>query len=202
MTDQQDTGAPVAKKRYVPRAEARVILLDATIELLHEVPFNEVTIRRIAEHADLNAMAIMNIFGSQHGLFIAVTRVLSARFANWLANVPDESLEGATLFHEDIVLRTRLLAWLLGQGVDPESLRVDPSLEVSGFLLARQTRAGVDEHTAWLFTQILLYLSEGFITFQDTHDRRPDDLAEALALLDRVRDELPRLSADSTKAAP
>ena len=62
------------KRRYVPRSEGRILLVDATIDLLRELPFSEVTVRKVAERADLNVMAITNIFGSQQELFMAVTR--------------------------------------------------------------------------------------------------------------------------------
>ena len=87
------------KRRYVPRTTSRVLLVGATIELLRELPFDEVTVRRIAERAGLNTKAIMNIFGSQEGLFIEVAGELSRRFAEFLAAQPEEQIyEGCLLY--------------------------------------------------------------------------------------------------------
>ena len=184
------------KRKYVPRAEGRVLLVGATIDLLRELPFSEVTMRKIAERADLNVMAITNIFGSQQGLFVAVTRELGERFATMMASLPDDQVQFDLLFDENVVLRTRLLAWLIGQGADPEDFKVDPSYQVSAIFMARQLKSGSNEEQAWLFAQLLQYIAEGFIVFQDTHDRRHDDLSRAATLLGRIRDELPRLAKD------
>jgi len=184
------------KRRYVPRAEGSVLLIDATIALLRELPFRDVTVRRIAERADLNVVAIKNIFGSQQGLFVAVTRELGNRFAAMMAALPDDQIQFGLLFDENVVLRTRLLAWLIGQGADPELFKVEPEFQVSAIFMARQKKSGADEHQIWLFGQILQYLGEGFIVFQDTHDRRPGDFAQAAAALSRVRQELPKLMAE------
>ena len=182
------------KRRYVPRAEGRILLVDATIDLLRELPFSEVTVRKVAERADLNVMAITNIFGSQQELFVAVTRELGDRFATMMTSLPDGEVQFGLLFDENFALRTRLVAWLIGQGADPQELKVDPSHRLGAVFMARQITSGADEELAWLFAQLLEYIAEGFIVFQDAHDRRDDDLLRGAALLGRIRDELPRLA--------
>jgi len=182
------------KRRYVPRAEGRILLVDATIDLLRELPFSQVTVRKVAERADLNVMAITNIFGSQQELFVAVTQELADRFATMMASLPDDQVQVGMLFDENFVLRTRLVAWLIGQGVDPGVFKVDPSHRLGTVFMARQITSGSDEEQAWLFAQLLQYIGEGFIVFQDTHDRRDGDLLRGAALLGRIRDELPRLA--------
>jgi len=182
------------KRSYVPRAEGRVLLVSATIDLLRTLPFSEVTVRRIAEHAELNVRAIANIFGSQQGLFVAVARELGARFATMLASLPDDQIQFSLLFNDDVVLRTRLVAWLIGQGADPEAFKVEPEFQVSQTFMARQQPGDVSQDQAWLFAQLLQYIGEGFIVFSDAHERRPGDLVNAAILLGRIRDELPRLA--------
>jgi AcrR family transcriptional regulator len=182
------------KRSYVPRAEARILLVNATIFLLRELPFPEVTVRKIAERSGLNVRAIVNIFGSQQDLFVAVTRELGDRFAAIMASLPTDQIQWNLLFDENVVLGTRLVSWLIGQGADPEAFKVKPELQVSQTFMARHQPATTTEAQAWLFAQILQYLGEGFIMFGDTHDRRPGDLASAAILLGRIRDELPRLA--------
>jgi len=183
-----------SKRSYVPRAEGRVLLVNATIELLRELSFPEITVRKIAERSGLNVRAIVNIFGSQQGLFVAVARELGDRFATMMASLPDDQIQFTLLFDENVVLRTRLVSWLIGQGADPEVFKVKPEFQVSQTFMARHQPGTTTEAQAWLFAQILQYVGEGFIMFGDAHDRRPGDLAGAAVLLGRIRDELPRLA--------
>jgi len=169
-------------------------LVNATIELLRELPFPEVTVRRIAEDSGLNVRAIVNIFGSQQGLFVAVARELGDRFAAMMASLPADQIQFTLLFNEDVVLRTRLVSWLIGQGANPEKFKIEPEFQVSRTFMARHQPGTATEAQAWLFAQILQYIGEGFIMFGDAHDRRPGDLAGAAILLGRIRDELPRLA--------
>ena len=184
------------KRRYVPRTTSRVLLVGATIELLRELPFDEVTVRKIAERAGLNTKAIMNIFGSQEGLFIEVAGELSRRFAEFLAAQPEEQIYEGVPIQADFVLRTQLVAWLIAQGADPRSFTRVPDHQVSTILQARQRQreAGIGDDAIRLFTEVLQYLAEGFIIFGGAHDTRPDDVAVAGAFMNRIRADLPRLT--------
>ena len=79
---------PRTKRRYIHRAQARGMLINATINLLRELPFSEVTTRRIACEADLNLVAIQTNFGSQMGLMVAVAAELADRVAVALHEAP------------------------------------------------------------------------------------------------------------------
>ena len=182
------------KRAYVPRAEGRVLLVNATIDLLRELPFDEVTVRRIAERANLNTKAIGNIFGRQQDLFIEVTRELGSRFADILTPLPESEIQVGLPVQGDFVLRTKLVSWLIGQGVTPETFVLDPSLNVTATLQARQMQAGLSENAARFFAELLRYLAEGFVMFSGTHETHEGDLELAARFLERVRADLPRLT--------
>ena len=198
MTDTTDTlsgdeSRPRDRRRNVPRAEARGILIDATIDLFRVTPFAEVTTRKISQAADINEFAIQRIFGSQLDLFAVVAKELNSRFAVWFAQLPADEVQPGALLDPDLVLRTRLIAWLLGNGADPEALKIDPALALNQALLDRNREVGaVSDETARLYTQIIIYLAEGFITFAATHDTRPDDLMREAQLIAKFRDALPQ----------
>jgi len=185
------------RRRYVPRAEGRVVLMDATIELLRNNAFADVTTRKISEAADLNEFAIQRIFGSQLGLFAEVARELSSRFATRFADLPLDEVQPAALLDPDLILRTRLLAWLLGSGAETEELRIDPALSLNQALFRRHWREGaVSEETARVFTQLIIYLAEGYITFEPTHISKPNDIMRMAQLVDKFRDALPGIEAE------
>ena len=197
ITDGSDRPTNGGRRRYVPRAEGRVVLIDATIELLRNNAFADVTTRKISEAADLNEFAIQRIFGSQLGLFAEVTRELSSRFAARFADLPLDEVQPAALFDPYLVLRTRLLAWLLGSGAEPEELRIDPALSLNQALFRRHWREGaVSEEMARIFTQLIIYLAEGYITFEPTHDSQPDDIQRLAQLVEKFRDALPQFEAE------
>ena len=195
MVDSEDEQVRT-KRSYVPRAEGQVALINATIELLREVPLPDVTVRKIAERANLNTMAITNIFGSQQALFVAVARELLDRFSVTMASQPVEQMQFSLLTDEDLNLRTRLVAWLILQGADPEVFIIERALNVSDVFMGRQQQDGATEGQSWLFTQILQFLVEGFIIFREAHPQRPEDLIKAAAILQRIREEFPKMAGD------
>ncbi|MEI7859869.1 MAG: hypothetical protein WCI26_08545 [Acidimicrobiales bacterium] len=197
IVDGSDETSKGGRRRYVPRAEGRVVLIDATIELLRNNAFADVTTRKISEAADLNEFAIQRIFGSQLGLFAEVARELSTRFAARFAGLPLDEVQPGALFDPDLVLRTRLLAWLLGSGAEPEELKIDPALSLNQALFRRHWREGaVSEETARVFTQLIIYLAEGYITFESTHDSQPDDIQRLAQLVEKFRDALPQFETE------
>ena len=88
ITDGSDRPTNGGRRRYVPRAEGRVVLIDATIELLRNNAFADVTTRKISEAADLNEFAIQRIFGSQLGLFAEVLDATLKLTASLISTAP------------------------------------------------------------------------------------------------------------------
>lgn len=184
------------KRRYVQRAQARGLLIDAAIELLRELPFAEVTTRRIAAKADLNLVAIQTNFGSQMGLMVAAAIELGDRVARAVAGLSLEETVEAMLVNPDAILRTRLVAWALGNGVDPDELRRARSEQLARAVADRHDDLGIHSELGRTFTQMAFYLLDGFITFSPTHDHRPDELSRATELLGAIRRHLPAIQSE------
>jgi AcrR family transcriptional regulator len=187
----QSTAAEATKPR-IRADEAQRRLIDATIEIIRERPFQEATARAVADATGLHRSTIERNFGSMTGLYKAVAYDLSDRYAEVVRSVPIEKASAALILHPDVQLRTRLVAWLITQGVDPKEIAIDPEREISALLTARNIRMGVDPNAAWLFTQMMIYMIEGFTLMGETHERRDADLLHGLELIQKVRDDLPR----------
>ena len=99
----------VPRKDRATPDEARERLINATIELLKTEPIPKVTTRRIAEVSGLSLMAIARNFGHQEGLFSAAFKELIKRHTDEMELHPN----AAELFEPNLVMRTKLLAWLL-----------------------------------------------------------------------------------------
>ncbi len=183
---------PEATKPRIRADEAQRRLIDATIEIIRERPFQEATARAVADATGLHRSTIERNFGSMTGLYKAVAYDLSDRYAEVVRSVPLEEASAALILHPDVQLRTRLVAWLITQGVDPKEIAIDPEREISALLTARNIRMGVDPSAAWLFTQMMIYMIEGFTLMGETHERRDGDLLHGLELIQKVRDDLPR----------
>jgi AcrR family transcriptional regulator len=183
---------PESPKPRVRADEARRRLIDVTVEIIRKRPFQEATARAVADATGLHRSTIERNFGSMTGLYKAVAYELSDRYAELVRTVPVEESSAALILHPDVQLRTRLVAWLITQGVDPQEIAIDPEREISALLTARNIRMGVDPSAAWLFTQMMIYMIEGFTLMGETHERREGDLLHGLELIQKVRDDLPR----------
>ena len=179
-----------ASAGWVRAPEARQKILDATIEMLREHAFADVTTAMIAERSGTNRPSINRNFGTREQLFDCVTKELSNRFAERA----EDSAPTQILSDPDIVLRTRLIAWLLGEGLAPDDLAVRSTSRAGEATLRRQRRHGVGEETARIFNQMMVLLAEGFIVFWDTHvDFSDEDLIRGIELLGAIQRQLPHL---------
>ncbi|CAB4324250.1 unannotated protein [freshwater metagenome] len=173
---------------WVRAPEARQRLIDTAIELLRTHPFPEVTTRLIAEKSGVNRPAILRQFGSKEALFDEVAAELSRRFA---ARAPQSTGLGM-LTDPDMGLRARLVAWLVGEGADPDHFRLDEDGPSAIALRARLAEHGpVSEKTARIFHRMAVLLAEGFLVFNDTHPTRPpEDLVAMMELFFDIRGNL------------
>jgi AcrR family transcriptional regulator len=106
------------RKPWVAGELAAQRIVDATIQLLRERRFSEVTTREIADRAGLYKQLIPRHFGSLDGLFIAVVHELIVRV---LSNF-DGTAASLESSRADLDLRSRLIAWLVTSGVEPLSI--------------------------------------------------------------------------------
>ena len=121
------SGATESEKHRIRGEEARGLLVDAVLTLAETHPFQELTARRIAGHANVDPNAIFRQFGSVEDLLIAAVRHLEAQAIDHLEHDVDA---GFTLIRSaDLYLR--LTSWLILSGVARltlERIGVDPTL--------------------------------------------------------------------------
>jgi len=194
-------GAPRKRRAYVPAAQAQELLIGTAIRLLRTRPFDQVTARLITREAGLDLSTISRNFGSMHNLFVTVCRQLGAdALARGGVAVGSGSPSAALglMLDPDLVLRSRVIAWMVGEGV---AGAVDPERQIATMdWLANQLRSqvAVGERTAWLWMHIMLLLTEGLAVFGDLHYLSDADRADALQLVLTLRGQLPKLEQEIT----
>lgn len=183
------------KRAYVSKGEARSRLIDSALELLQSKPFAQVTTREIAEGAGLNPLAIQTAFDGQMDLYAAVADTLLDRVAMTLSELDiNDRGDLASIFHPDLILRSRLVAWLIGQGSDPSTFAISPERSSFAVLTERQRALGASEDVARVFASMIGYLMAGFSIFSETRMDPPEDLALAIEMMAWFRSRLPEFS--------
>lgn len=108
------------RKPRVVAAQAKIVLIEATISLLREIPVTELSTRKIEERADLDRRAITRQFGGELGLFIATLEELNRRAVERLQSMPTDANR---FVGDELKIRSHLLAFLILSGVDAERLK-------------------------------------------------------------------------------
>ena len=187
MTKPKKPPLPKARKvrAIVPSAEAQKLIIDATIEMLRVLPFDQVTARAITKKVGLSLPTISNNFGSMAGLFNEVTIKLGNDVrARTLGRILDQSM----FLDPDFILRTRLVAWLTLEGENPSQFgrqvveTITPQFQTAlGGLSPRITKA-------WLI--LIIFISEGYALFSEVHEHPPAQISDSLTLLTELRKQL------------
>ena len=126
MTVPNSTDARQTRKRRSPitRAEGERRLMEAALQLVKERPFSEVSVRNIADVADVNHGFVHTWFGSKNDLLAAVSRMLRKEIAEEAKIAPAGS-EAISAFDDRLVLIVRLVIWLNLEGYTfPEGLNL------------------------------------------------------------------------------
>jgi len=188
------TTGPVNRRRRadIPREVAEQALVTAAIELAREHRrLAEVTVRGIAERAGLNVAHITRYFGSRDALLLAARERLGR-------NVVEQFVQGGGLVgllgamhnNPDLVLRVRISAYLLLDGVDPERFEsADRTLEPIRSLIAEQL--GVGERAARAVTTKMNLLLLASATFAEIAAVDEADALDLLALVTAEHQHLP-----------
>ena len=185
---------PAKPRTVVPAAEAQQRIIDATLELIRTMPFKEVTTEKIVEATGLAAPTIYRNFGSMNGLFSHLAEVLMQRpieRVEELASPDVREVVQNRMIDSDFILRAQLVAWLIGEGVDPESFYLDARSEVTHIF---KSNLGLKDHrfaSAWL--NLTVVLAEGFATFGPSHKFTEQEVSDTLNLFNELRRHLPQI---------
>ena len=155
------SGATESEKHRIRGEEARGLLVDAVLTLAETHPFQELTARRIAGHANVDPNAIFRQFGSVEDLLIAAVRHLEAQAIDHLEHDVDA---GFTLIRSaDLYLR--LTSWLILSGVAPTRLATDLRFIDAAQRLTLE-RIGVDPTLSPRMQRAMVTIALSFIQAQ------------------------------------
>lgn len=110
-----DTRSPQKRRSPISRAEGERRLIEAALKLVKDRPFSEVSVRAIADVADVNHGFVHTWFGSKNDLLAALTQMLSKEVSEE-AKVAPAGSEAINAFDDRLVLIVRLVIWLNLEG--------------------------------------------------------------------------------------
>jgi AcrR family transcriptional regulator len=146
------------KKTRVSSEDAKRALIESVIELFQTIPSNEITTRRISEHAGFDTKTIFRNFETLEGLYVAALRVLEVRLIR-----DDPVTQYAPL--PSTLLYLEFYAWLVHAGLPTEKLAADN--EFSGVFRPRSyERLGLQEDLSERAKQAFLNLGVSFVHSQ------------------------------------
>jgi AcrR family transcriptional regulator len=146
------------KKPRVSSEDAKRVLVESVIELFQTIPSNEITTRRISEHAGFDTKTIFRNFETLEGLYVAALRVLEVRLIR-----NDPVTQYAPL--PSTLLYLEFYTWLLHNGIPTEKLAADS--EFSGVFRPRSyERLGLQEDLSERAKQAFLNLGVSFVHSQ------------------------------------
>jgi len=177
------------KKPRITSDEAKAVLIKTVIELFQTIPIDEITTRRISEHAGFDTKTIFRNFENLEGLYIAALKVLEARLIregphNQFSPVPSTQLY------------LRFFTWLVLSGIPPEKLAAGNDF-ASEFRAVSYERIGVSPDLSERAKQAFLNLAGSFLHSQvDLLSRQPnvfppDSLVDSQVLLDAIMRHMP-----------
>ena len=181
--------ASLQRRKRVPKAEAQKRLIEATIILLRQLPFNEVGNQVICAQADLNPSTILQHFGTLDNLLAEAAKELVDR------HIDARSASGGeltTFTDPDIALRSRLVAWLVLQGYPADQLR-SGIIEDESVMALQQEVLKVGPRMASAWTSITTMIIEANSILGAIHQIDEHEAADMLALMLRLRQDLPEV---------
>lgn len=147
VKNEKISSSDVQKRRpRTSREVGRKRFIDAALQLLHEVPFSQVSVRDISRVADMNQGLIHTWFGSQHQLYLsAIEQLVDEKLLDFIAQPLPSSTE--YLFTPDVRFAIRLAMWLDLEGTDVSSIFQKVSLLLEVFA-KRLSSEGIDAETS------------------------------------------------------
>ncbi len=180
------------KKPRVTSEEARRVLIESVIELFQSIPSNEITTRRISEHAGFDTKTIFRNFETLEGLYVATLRYLETHLIR-----DDPVTQYAPLPSTQLYLE--FYGWLVHAGLPIEKLAADQ--EFSHTLRDRSyLRLGMPEDLSDRAKQAFLNLGVSFVHSQvDFLPGQPnmfptDSIDDTAVLLDAILKRMPAIA--------
>jgi len=176
-------------KPRVSSEDAQRVLIDSVIELFQTIPSNEITTRRISEHAGFDTKTIFRNFETLEGLYVAALRVLEARLIRDDPVTQYAPLPSTQLYFD-------FYTWLLHSGLPTQKLAADR--EFSEVYRPRSyKRLGLSEDLSDRAKQAFLNLGVSFVHSQvdflpgQPNMFPPDSVDDTAALLDAILRHMP-----------
>ena len=180
------------KKLRVSSEDAKRILVESVIELFQTIPSNEITTRRISEHAGFDTKTIFRNFETLEGLYVAALRVLEVRLIRDDPVTQYAPLPSTLLFLE-------FYTWLLHTGIPAQKLASD-SVFSEIFRPRSYERLGLPEDLSERAKQAFLNLGVSFVHSQvDFLPGQPNmfpknSIDDTAVLLDAILKRMPAIA--------
>jgi AcrR family transcriptional regulator len=177
------------KKPRVSSEDAKRALIDSVIELFQTIPSNEITTRRISEHAGFDTKTIFRNFETLEGLYVAALRVLEARLVR-----EDPVTQYAPL--PSTLLYLEFYTWLLHTGISSQKLAADREFSDT-FRPRSYERLGLSEDLSDRAKQAFFNLGVSFVHSQvdflpgQPNMFPPNSVDDTAALLDAILRHMP-----------
>jgi AcrR family transcriptional regulator len=177
------------RKPRVSSEDAKRALIDSVIELFQTIPSNEITTRRISEHAGFDTKTIFRNFETLEGLYVAALRVLEARLVR-----DDPVTQYAPL--PSTLLYLEFYTWLLHTGIPSQKLAADREFS-DKFRPQSYERLGLSEDLSERAKQAFLNLGVSFVHSQvdflpgQPNMFPPNSVDDTAALLDAILRHMP-----------
>ena len=155
------------RPRPTGRAAVRTAVLDSAIALFAERGPSSVSLRDIAGAANVNLGLLHRHFGSKADLVTAAIEHFLAGMRSRIIEVltaDDFSSALVSVLRYDASVYTRLMAWSLLDGVDPENLQ--GSYPMVLVIIARLEELGFDPHAARARASVIFGIVNGFVFFE------------------------------------
>lgn len=151
-----DERLTVAKQRATRRApitrtEGETRFIQAATSLLRSRPYPTVSVREIAQLADVNQGFIHTWFGSQKGLYLRVAQELFQSMVSGIRSQPANAIAFNPL-DDEVRFAVRLLFWLDLEGVDTSPVKPQLAMLTNAFTKRMVEQIGIDEPTAEALT--------------------------------------------------
>jgi AcrR family transcriptional regulator len=166
--------------------------VESVIELFQTIPSNEITTRRISEHAGFDTKTIFRNFETLEGLYVAALRVLEVRLIRDDPVTQYAPLPSTLLFLE-------FYTWLLHTGIPAQKLASDS--EFSEIFRPRSyERLGLPEDLSERAKQAFLNLGVSFVHSQvDFLPGQPNmfpknSIDDTAVLLDAILKRMPAIA--------